>query len=193
MAEPRQAPFGHESPGVATRKVVGVVLALGTVAAIALVALWLALTYLVMPRHAQLKTQPAVLPPAPRLQPHPDNDLTALREEKRALLDGYAWADKSHQFARIPIGRAMQMYVQEEKQGAGSREQGAVGKGHGPRRDVFAPKSERGTMERSPDGNSSGLRTRDSGLGAKKPGPGARSRKRAAGTSAVSASSGRQL
>jgi hypothetical protein len=128
MAE-REAPFGHEPPGVATRKVIGVVLALGTAVAIALVALWLALTFLVMPHHAQLKTQPTVLPPAPRLQPHPDNDLTALREAKRALLHGYAWTDKSHRFARIPIERAMEIYAgeQERKQNPGTRarEQGA--------------------------------------------------------------------
>jgi hypothetical protein len=122
MAELREAPFGHEPPAVATRRVVGVVLILGTAVAIALVALWLALTYWVMPEHAQLKTQPAVLPPAPRLQPHPDQDLAALREEKAALLDGYAWTDKSHRFARIPIGRAMQVYVREHKPGPGTRD-----------------------------------------------------------------------
>lgn len=124
MAEFREAPFGHEPPGVATRKVIGVVLTLGTVVAIALVALWLTLTYWVVPEHAQLKTRPAVLPPAPRLQPHPDNDLTALREEKRALLDGYLWTDKAHRFARIPIERAMQIYVHQQKTGLGTRDSG---------------------------------------------------------------------
>ncbi|HET7610954.1 MAG TPA: hypothetical protein VFK29_04100 [Rhodanobacteraceae bacterium] len=124
MADTREAPFGHEPPGVATRRVVGVVLVLGTAVAIALVALWLALTYWVMPGHAQLKTRPAVLPPAPRLQPHPDNDLAALREEKRALLHGYAWNDKAHRFARIPIGRAMEIYAREQKAANGNREQG---------------------------------------------------------------------
>lgn len=125
MAEFREAPFGHEPPGVSTRRVVGIVLLLGTAVAIALVALWLALTFWVMPEHAELKTQPAVLPPAPRLQPHPDNDLAALREEKRALLDGYAWTDESHQFARVPIGRAMQMYAQEHNTEPGTRDRGA--------------------------------------------------------------------
>ncbi len=147
MAEPREAPFGHESPAVATRKVIGVVLTLGTVVAIALVALWLALTYWVMPEHAQLKTQPAVLPPAPRLQPHPDNDLTALREEKRALLDGYLWTDESHQFARIPIERAMQIYVGEQKAGTGNREQGLGGETPAASASTSGP----GTRDRGPD------------------------------------------
>jgi hypothetical protein len=124
MAESRKAPFGHEPPGVATHRVVGVVLGIGVLIAVALVAIWFSLTYLVMPDHAQLKTQPAVLPPAPRLQPHPDHDLTVLREEKRALLDGYAWADRSHRFARIPIERAMQIYVHEQKTGPGTRDRG---------------------------------------------------------------------
>jgi hypothetical protein len=134
MAELREAPFGHEPPGVATRRVVGVVLGIGVLIAIALVAIWLALTYLVMPEHAQLKTQPAVLPPAPRLQPHPDNDLTALREEKRALLDSYMWTDKSHRFARIPIERAMQIYVgkQERKPRLGTRDSGFGNQKPGP-------------------------------------------------------------
>jgi hypothetical protein len=87
-----------------------------------------------MPEHAQLKTQPAVLPPAPRLQPHPDNDLTALREEKRALLDSYMWTDKSHRFARIPIERAMQIYVgkQERKPRLGTRDSGFGNQKPGP-------------------------------------------------------------
>lgn len=124
MAELHEAPFGHEPPGVATRRVVGVVLGIGVLIAIALVLLWLALTHWVMPEHAQLKTQPAVLPPAPRLQPTPDRDLAALRAEKKALLEHYAWTDKSHRFARIPIGRAMQMYVGEQKHrpGLGTRD-----------------------------------------------------------------------
>ena len=149
MAEPRQAPFGHESPGVATRKVIGVVFTLGAGVAIALVALWLALTYWVMPEHAQLKTQPAMLPPAPRLQPHPDNDLAALREEKRALLHGYMWTDKSHRFARIPIDRAMQIYVgeQEKKSGPGTRDRGLGGGTPAAPASVSGP----GTRDRGPE------------------------------------------
>lgn len=176
MAEPRGAPFGHESPSVATRKVVGVVLTLGAIAAIALVALWLALAYWVMPRHAQLKTQPATLPPAPRLQPDPDHDLTAFRKEKRALLDGYAWTDKSHRFARIPIGRAMRIYVQEQQHGAGSRDRGSVGKGQRAR-SAFARKSGPAPGDREPDAN-----TRV---------PGAGNRGHAADTPAAASSAGR--
>ncbi len=163
MAEPRQAPFGHESPGVTTRKVIGVVLILGAAVAIALVLLWLALTHWVMPEHAQLKTQPAMLPPAPRLQPHPDKDLTALREEKKALLDGYAWADKAHQFARIPIGRAMQIYVGEQKRkaGLGTGDSG-LGSGGSPL------ESGPGTGDREP-GNGTGPGTRDARVGSGPP------------------------
>lgn len=181
MAE-HEAPFGHEPPGVATRKVVGVVLTLGTAAAVALVLLWLALAYWVMPHHAQLKTRPAVLPPAPRLQPHPDNDLAALREEKRALLDGYEWMDKSHRFARIPIERAMQIYVREQegKQGPGTGDRGAGNSvGPGTRGSGLGnQKPGSGTGDRRPDGNSTGSGTGDRGPGAASP--------------AASGSSGRQ-
>lgn len=126
MVEKREPPFGHESPGVATARVVGVVVGVGVLVAIALVAIWFSLAYRVMPNYAQLKTRPGLLPPAPRLQPHPDKDLAKLREQKRALLEGYAWTDPSHRFARIPIRRAMQIYVQREKTGPGTGDRGPV-------------------------------------------------------------------
>ncbi|HVU82594.1 MAG TPA: hypothetical protein VHD89_11365, partial [Rhodanobacteraceae bacterium] len=47
------------------------------------------------------------------LQPHPQTDLAKFRAQKEALLSGYAWVDAQHDYARIPIQRAMQIYVQE--------------------------------------------------------------------------------
>ena len=41
------------------------------------------------------------------LQPDPGQDIRAFTAEKRALLQGYAWADAKHTVARIPIERAM--------------------------------------------------------------------------------------
>lgn len=167
MAEAREGPFGHEPPGVNTLRVVGTVAALGTLAAIALVAIWLALRYLVMPDYVQQETRRGLVPPAPRLQPsHAHRDLEALRARKLALLSDYAWTDKSHRFARIPIARAMQIYV-------GQQEAGKRGQGRG----VQKP----------------GLGTRDSGLGERKPAAGGSKPKTAgakAGSEPVPAASG---
>lgn len=130
MAEAREAPFGHEPPGVATRRVVGVVLTLGSLVGVALIAIWFVLRYLVLPEYVQLQTRPGVLPPEPRLQPsHAHRDLEKLRAEKAALLSGYAWTGPAHRFARIPIERAMEIYVAEQKRkpGVGTRDPGRGG------------------------------------------------------------------
>lgn len=57
------------------------------------------------------------LPPdAPRLQADPAADLKALRREKRALLNGYGWADREAGVARIPIEEAMRLSVERAKE-----------------------------------------------------------------------------
>jgi len=41
------------------------------------------------------------------LQPAPQQDIAVFRSEKARALEGYAWADPDHRYARIPIERAM--------------------------------------------------------------------------------------
>ena len=50
-------------------------------------------------------------PPKPPLQAHPQTDLAKFRAQKEALLSGYAWTNAQHDYARIPIQRAMQIYA----------------------------------------------------------------------------------
>lgn len=111
MAELR--PFGHESSAIDIRHVliVGAILAV-TVLVVAAI-LHFVLDDWVMPRHAQVYARSAPIPPAPRLQPFPQQDLAALRAQKQLMLSGYAWTDPSHGYARIPIDRAMNLYVQQ--------------------------------------------------------------------------------
>jgi hypothetical protein len=71
-----------------------------------------------MPNYAEVAARPGQVPPKPRLQPHPQTDLAKFRAQKEALLSGYAWADAQHDYARIPIQRAMQIYVQEHAHAA---------------------------------------------------------------------------
>lgn len=52
-----------------------------------------------------------VLPPEPRLQVSPLVDMVSYRARQRAILDSYGWADHAAATARIPIDRAIDLYV----------------------------------------------------------------------------------
>ena len=117
MAE-MEKPFGHEPDainyrtilicaGILVAVVVGVVLGLHAI-----------LTGAVMPNYAEVAARPGQVPPEPRLQPHAQSDLAKFRAQKEALLSDYAWADPQHDYARIPIQRAMQIYVQQHAHAA---------------------------------------------------------------------------
>jgi hypothetical protein len=51
------------------------------------------------------------LPPAPRLQDNPQQELQELRAQQKALLEGYAWVNKETGIVRIPIEDAMKIVV----------------------------------------------------------------------------------
>ncbi|HXS72940.1 MAG TPA: hypothetical protein VN725_02770 [Rhodanobacteraceae bacterium] len=112
MAE-HERPFGHEPPAIATRRVLatGGVLALIVIGVV--IVLHFALRNAVMPYHAQVVVRPAPIPPPPRLQPSPEEDLARFRGEKQALLSYYAWTDAVHHYAHIPLSRAMEIYAQQ--------------------------------------------------------------------------------
>lgn len=48
-------------------------------------------------------------PSGPRLQAHAPIDRATVQARQRALLTSYGWVDGKHQFARIPIDRAMDL------------------------------------------------------------------------------------
>jgi|SRR5690348_7277 hypothetical protein len=52
------------------------------------------------------------LPPEPRLQTNPRQDLSDLRSQEDQLLNSYGWVDKNGGVARIPIEQAMKLTVQ---------------------------------------------------------------------------------
>src|SRR5262249_4769688 len=52
------------------------------------------------------------LPPEPRLQTAPIQDLRQLRAAEDALLGTYGWSDEQHATMRIPIARAMELLAQ---------------------------------------------------------------------------------
>ena len=52
------------------------------------------------------------LPPSPRFQENPQQELQELRAKQKALLDGYGWVNKEAGIARIPIEDAMKIVVE---------------------------------------------------------------------------------
>jgi len=52
------------------------------------------------------------LPPEPRLQTNPRQDLSDLRSEEDRILDSYGWVDRNAGVVRIPIERAMKLAVE---------------------------------------------------------------------------------
>lgn len=52
------------------------------------------------------------MPPAPRLQVSPSEDLQILRAAEDAILNNYGWIDRQAGALRIPVEQAMQILVQ---------------------------------------------------------------------------------
>jgi len=53
-----------------------------------------------------------VLPPEPRLQVQPREDLKDLRRQEDAILSSYGWVDRNTGVMRIPVDRAMQLAIE---------------------------------------------------------------------------------
>lgn len=53
------------------------------------------------------------LPPEPRLQTDPQEDLRRLRAEEDAKLHGYGWVDQQGGIAHIPIEEAMKLVIRK--------------------------------------------------------------------------------
>jgi hypothetical protein len=70
------------------------------------------------------KGQEDRLPPEPRLQTNPKQELIDLRSGEALVLDNYQWVDKTGGVVRIPIAEAMKLTVQR---GLASRPANAPG------------------------------------------------------------------
>ena len=66
----------------------------------------------VMPEFPLAAGRESRLPPEPRLQTNPRQDLRDLRSAEVRMLTGYAWVDKDAGIARIPIDEAMKLTVE---------------------------------------------------------------------------------
>ena len=53
------------------------------------------------------------VPPAPRVEVHPWEQIHQLRSREDEVLKGYGWLDKSKGLVHIPIDRAMELTLQQ--------------------------------------------------------------------------------
>ncbi len=58
------------------------------------------------------------LPPEPRLQVDPGQDLKQVRAAEETVLKSYGWVDRKAGIVRIPIDRAMELLVERSGSGA---------------------------------------------------------------------------
>ncbi len=102
---------------------IGAIFKIGTgliiLAAVVYVAVWLVFVYFNRREATNLKVQYPLaagqelrLPPAPRLQVTPRQDLRDLRAREDQILNGYQWVDRSAGIVRIPIAEAMKLTVE---------------------------------------------------------------------------------
>ena len=54
------------------------------------------------------------LPPTPRLQVQPAEDLEQVRQTQEQILNSYGWQDKAAGTVRVPIDRAMDMLIERK-------------------------------------------------------------------------------
>ena len=64
------------------------------------------------PEYPLAAAQENRLPPEPRLQTNPRQDLRDLRSQEDELLNGYRWVDRNAGVVRIPIGDAMRLTLE---------------------------------------------------------------------------------
>ncbi len=109
----------HEESDVNVGAIIRFGLGLLLIAALIHVFLWwLQGTYSRQNQRAQTQVYPLAagqqdrLPPSPRFQENPQQELQDLRAKQGALLEGYGWVNKEGGVARIPIEDAMKMVVE---------------------------------------------------------------------------------
>jgi hypothetical protein len=108
----------HEETDVNVNAIIRYGVGLAVVAAIVHLFLWWLLgVYAGQNRRAQTQAYPMAagqqdrLPPTPRFQENPQEELQQLRARQKVLLEGYGWVNKEAGVARIPIEEAMKMVV----------------------------------------------------------------------------------
>lgn len=110
----------HEHSDVNIRAILGFGAGLIGVAIVIHLAVWLLFGYFDAreKRQAQREyplaaSQESRLPPEPRLQTTPREDMRALRASEDEILTTYGWVDRNAGVVRIPIEEAMKKVIQQ--------------------------------------------------------------------------------
>jgi|SRR5436190_22671193 len=113
------APISHETSDVAIRPILGFLGVLTIAAVFINFVVWLLFNFFyvreerrVMADYPLAAQQENRLPPEPRLQTQPREDLRALRAHEDEILTTYGWIDKNGGIVRIPIEQAMKTLVE---------------------------------------------------------------------------------
>ena len=114
-----EAPVSHETSDVAIRPILGFLGVLTIVAVFINFAVWLLFNYFyvrsqrpVIADYPLATQQENRLPPEPRLQTQPREDLRELRAQEDAILTTFGWVDRNAGIVRIPVDQAMKMVVE---------------------------------------------------------------------------------
>jgi hypothetical protein len=108
----------HEHRDVNVRAILAVAAGLVVVAIVVHVAVWVLFLYFqgrdaaAQPRAYPLASVQTQLPPAPRVQARPSEDLQDLRRQEEQTLSTYGWVDERAGIARIPIEQAMKLTIE---------------------------------------------------------------------------------
>ena len=116
---PENVDVVHEESDVNVGAIIRYGIGLLVVAAVIHVFLWWLLgLYERQNERAQTQVYPLAtgqanrLPPFPRFQENPQQELQELRAKQKAQLEGYGWVNKEAGVARIPIEEAMKMVIE---------------------------------------------------------------------------------
>jgi len=109
---------GHEETDLQPKYVLYFAAALVVLFVVVFVGIWWIFTAF---EQAQASREPRIGPvrvaapvPEPRLQISPQGDLEELRRQEEEILTSYRWIDRDKGTARIPIDRAMELYLKRQ-------------------------------------------------------------------------------
>ncbi|MGH7123838.1 MAG: hypothetical protein ACREFI_05660 [Stellaceae bacterium] len=109
----------HETRDINLRGVLAFAVGLALTALFIHFAVWVLFVYFngresvkVTPQYPLAVSQENRLPPEPRLQTNPRQDLRDLRAAEEKTLNGYSWVDRNNGVVHIPIDQAMKLTLQ---------------------------------------------------------------------------------
>jgi hypothetical protein len=109
----------HETSDVNVRGVFAFGAGLLATSLLVFLAVWILFQYFsaretarIAPQYPLATSQSTQLPPEPRLQTNPREDLRELRSKEDQVLTSYGWVDRNAGVVRIPIEQAMKLAVE---------------------------------------------------------------------------------